>query len=255
MLAMIDRISRKSWEDVDMEGLFGLLILAGIGFGLYKLVMKMGLETHLRNSATKEAAERIQALRQPHIEERAKQFIELQAALPSAPPERMRATIRVDPVIAFTNLRKHGSGTPEKTEITCYAVDLILEFSERDRATVLQYQLDQIVFETIPAFRDDEIIVFMDNYEEEYNRHSSTSRNGLLVRAMMDQQKKSFNDYRAEKREITLADYMKSPFTRIFRTLSEANDYSDELKTNLLLKVKTLLDRNLDRKTTETVEF
>jgi hypothetical protein len=48
---------------------------------------------------------------------------------------------------------------------------------------------------------------------------------------------------------------MKAPYTRIFETLPEANDYADKLKGDLLPRVKDMLDRNVDRKSTETVEF
>ena len=75
------------------------------------------------------------------------------------------------------------------------------------------------------------------------------------MRAMMDQQRRNYESYAAERKDITLADYMKAPYSRIFKTLPEANDYSDKLKTELLPKVKELLDRNVDRKATETVEF
>jgi len=238
-----------------MEGLFGLLILAGIAYGIYKLVMKMGLETHLRYKGYEAEAARRQAQMKPHEDARAEQLSDLQAALPPTPPERMRATIRVNPMTVYTTLPTRDHRGTEEVDVIRHAVDMILELSERDRATILQYQLDQVVFEKVPAYRNDQILTILEDFDKEYNSYSSTSSSGLLSRAMMDRRRRDYKSYAAETKETILADYMKVPYTRIFETLPEANDYSDKLKTELLPKVKDLLDRNVDRKSTQTVEF
>jgi len=239
-----------------MEGFFGLILLIAIGVGIYKLAMKFGLGDHLRNKDFAAEAARRDARMKPHQEARAQQLADLQASLPSTPPERMRAMIRVNPITAYTTLPKESDHRQfEEVDIQHYSVDMILELSERDRATILQNHLDQVVLEKVPAYLGDEILNILAEFDKRYNSHSSTSSDGLLMRAMMDQQRRNYESYAAERKDITLADYMKAPYSRIFKTLPEANDYSDKLKTELLPKVKELLDRNVDRKATETVEF
>jgi hypothetical protein len=197
-----------------------------------------------------------EALRRPHEDERKQQLDALKAAVPSTPPERMRATIHVNRLNVLAAVRKlDGRGSMEHLENHAYAVDMILQLSEADRALILERQLEQVVMEKAPKYRNDQILNILAEFDQRYRTYDATTQNGAFQRAMMDKERRSFASYAAETRDITLADYMKAPYTRAFETMPEASDYSEKLKTELLPRVRAMLDKNIGRKAAESVEF
>ena len=93
---------------------------------------------------------------------------------------------------------------------------MILELSERDRGTILQHHLYQVVMEKKPAYLSDEILSMMTSFDKEYAGLNATTVEGILQRQIMDQRRKTFEGYQDETKEITLADYMKAPYSRVF---------------------------------------
>jgi hypothetical protein len=169
----------------------------------------------------------------------------------------MRATIHVNKFTAFTMLRGAGGyGPATETDVPRYVVDMVLQFSEQDRAAILVTHLDQVVFETVSLLTSDQILNELAKFDSEYESYSSTSTHGLTMRALMDQRRESYGSLADKTKEITLADYMAATgYSQIFNTLPEANDYSDKLKSAILPKIRTLLDKNASRETKQTLEF
>lgn len=236
-----------------MEALIGWLLIGGICFGIYKLVMAMGLRTYLRNQEIDAKAAREEAFMEPHHEVRGQQLAELRESVPSTAPARMRATIRVNPITVMVKVEKGRSF--EMIENTHYAVDMILEFSERDRAVIHENQLDQVSFEDRPTFSNAQILNRLADFDEEYNALSRTREAEAFQRAMMDQDRPTFEGLQRKRTKITIGDYMDSPYSREFDTLPEAQEYSDLLKAKILPRLRELLDKRADTRSSETIEF
>ena len=80
------------------ELILAVVVVFILGWVVYKLVrVGLGLRDYFRNTAKK-------LVKRSHDKERAKQLTDSQAAVPSTPPERMRATIRVNTLTAFTTI-------------------------------------------------------------------------------------------------------------------------------------------------------
>ena len=56
----------------------------------------------------------------------------------------------------------------------------------------------------------------MTSFDKEYAGLNATTVEGILQRQIMDQRRKTFEGYQDETKEITLADYMKAPYSRVF---------------------------------------
>ena len=139
----------------------------------------------------------------------------------------------------------------EAGEITKYAVDMILQMTETERATIKQHQLDDIVLEDVPLFTQDELASARIDDRARVDAakdplHKAVEKQML---EMTDEMKKH------ERRKTRIGDLLVSPFSRIFDAPHDANEYARKLKTEFLPKTRQLLDRSRDYKQTETIEF
>lgn len=192
----------------------------------------------------------------PHEVERERQLQELFAALPPTPVERMRATIHVNPITVFILMEKEFYPNQyERITNTYYSVDMLLELSERDRAVLLENQLDGVSLETVPKYTAAQRITAISEYNIELSRHSLATKKGLAMREIMVADQERVENMKHEKQKITIGDYLQRPFSRVFESLPEAHEYSDQLKREILPKVRQLLDRSFERKDAETLEF
>lgn len=183
---------------------------------------------------------------------RKQQIDELKAALPSTPPQRMRATIHVNPITTFALLSKSA-----KAALQRYAVDMILEMPEKDRALIREGHLEQVVVEKVPKYSTDHILDIFGEQEKKIDelRRRGKFEDHVALEAIKATEQRSVASYRAETREITLGDYLRVPFTRIFDTKPEANEYADKLKSAILPHIREMLDKNASRQTSATIEF
>jgi hypothetical protein len=190
---------------------------------------------------------------------REKQLTALRSAVPPGPPERMRATIQINELRLpqFKQERvRHLIGEDsfvhvETGELTNYAVDMILQMTEMERAMIKQHQLDDIVLEDVPLFTEDELAGARIDDRARVDAAKDPLHKALEKQMveMADEMKKH------ERRKTRIGDLLVSPFSRIFDAPHDANEYARKLKTEFLPKTRQLLDRYREYKQTETIEF
>ncbi|MGA8610792.1 MAG: hypothetical protein WB760_03570 [Xanthobacteraceae bacterium] len=192
-------------------------------------------------------------------EVRAKQLEALRATAPQSPPERMRATIhinefkiaRMERQQVHRAIAEHSWINVEVGEDTRYAVDVLLEMSERERGIIQQNSLEDIVIEDTPAYTKCEI---RDMELAEHQRADAT-KDLLLKEITKGIGKDAVELMKAERSQTRVGDYLVSPFTRVFPTPHEAKQYSDQLKTKLLPSIKDLIESYREHAAQQTVEF
>ena len=163
-----------------------------------------------------------------------KQHEEKQAQIASLPPvQRMTARI----------------------ETNAQSVSLYLQLSEKERATVIQYDLDQIVFEDYPKWDKAEIAESKRRGEEELDAIRGHSEQKMLHREIVKQANVAhIESMKTERQQVRFIDYMAYPYTRYFKTTPEATQYAAKLK-QLLPKIKELVDQHATHKASETIEL
>ena len=192
-------------------------------------------------------------------EARAKQLEALRAAAPQSPPERMRATIhinefkiaRMERQQVHRAIAEHSWINVEVGEDTRYAVDMLLEMSERERGIIQQHSLEDIVIEDTPAYTKREII----DVELAEHQRADATKDLLLKEISKVIGKDAVELMKAKRSQTRVGDYLVSPFTRVFSTPHEAKQYSDQLKTKLLPSIKDLLESYREHAARQTVEF
>jgi hypothetical protein len=192
-------------------------------------------------------------------EVRAKQLEALRAAAPQSPPERMRATIHINEFkIARMEIQQVHRAIAENSwinvevgEDTRYAVDMLLEMSERERGIIQQHSLEDILIEDTPAYTKREII----DVELTGHERADATKDLLLKEITKGISKDAVELMKAERSQTRVGDYLVSPFTRVFPTPHEAKQYSDQLKTKLLPSVKDLIESYREHAAQQTVEF
>jgi hypothetical protein len=199
----------------------------------------------------------IKPIKEQADSERQEQLAALRAAVPPTPPERMRATIHLNDITVITMLGAPESGLfRKKVASGAYVVDVILEIPETERAVIQEQHLDRLVMETIPKYRNYEIHNLLGEFERTFSGLLHTMKKAdHIAREVLKTKRRTYESYEAETMEIILADYFRNPYTRVFNTKPEANEYADKLKTVLLPKVRELLDKNVSRTTSQTIEF
>ena len=194
-----------------------------------------------------------------HEVEREEQLKALFAAVPTTPPERMRATIHVNPSSAFALLHSQQTGALVSTEVVRYSVDMVLELPEKDRALLEQQHLDQVVIGKEPRYSSEQILNILGERERMETRlaHSLRTSDMVALRVMRNEPQRNFESYEAEMREVKIGEYLQVPYSRAFRTKPEANDYADRLREVILPKIRELLDKAASRDSapSATVEF
>jgi hypothetical protein len=221
------------------------------------------LFTHLeQRSDDKRFAQQIglQALQQKHRDEaRAKQLAALGAAVPSMPPEKMRATIQLNEIkVPRMEQRRihHAFGedswvSVEVGEFPKYAVDMILQMSETERAIINQHQLQYLTIEDNPIFSPDQLREIHSQHREEL----SVIKDAFLKEITEQSQSAVEGMLKEDRKQTLLGDYLVSPFSRIFETPHEAKLYADKLKTKILPQIKQHLDMYRNYQQSETIEL
>jgi hypothetical protein len=231
-----------------------------------KLLWKSGVvpavEHAHERSADAESDRRSAAMepaRQAREADRARQIAALKAAVPTAPLERMRATIQINGVKrpVFDHVRTHhliGEDTvrwEETGEEIKFAVDLILELTETERAIIKQYGLDGIALDDRPAWSEQQLAQMRAEDDEEVEATKAP-----LLKEVSRQSRELARAMAKREREKTfVTNLLASPFTRIFDTPHEAKQYADKLKTQLLPALRKLIDDHAASKQSETLEF
>ena len=264
-------ISTEGMTPVDTKGLTiinwllraPLILVAVIFGGLFLIWLGSKAGTASRSSRmNKQDAQRQNAwdtAQRRFQEERDGQFATLKAALPTTPPERMRATIHVNTIRTVTLLPPHpGTRDVEVAELFRYAVDMILELPERDRALIKGEDLEEVKIEQIAAYSEDQIFKIYAERELMERRLTGTGRmeDHVALATMKALPECSLESYQTEKRDVTLGEYLRVPYSQIFNTKPEANDYADRLRTLILPSVRTMLEKVESRSSMSgTIEF
>jgi hypothetical protein len=203
-----------------------------------------------------DAAVQAQKLRD---EEREKQLAQLREAVPKTPLERMRATIRVNQIkVPRIERKRIGHLFTEDTFVDAvtgddlrFAVDMILELTETDRAIIKQDELDDIVLENIPLYSEAEIL-----RRQVADREEVKATKDLLMKEIKKNVTQDTPSLMKEARFITrVGDLVVSPYCRVFDSPHEAREFADKLKTKFLPEIRKLLDTYGSQKATETLEF
>jgi hypothetical protein len=252
--------------DEQTEGilkLFGYILIAPfwiawkilqLFWGLFKAVTE---DVHLKKAAELQA--QVTPTEQARQAARQQQLDALRATLPAGLPDRMRATIQINEVKhpRLKQERIHhliGEDTfvhAEAGEIAKYTVDMVLQMTETERATIKQHQLDDVVLEDAPLFTEDELVRARID-----DRARVDAAKDPLHKAIGKQMLETTEDMRKhERRKTRIGDLLVSPFSRFFDTPHEASEYAHKLKTEFLPKIRQLLDRYREYKQTETIEF
>lgn len=165
----------------------------------------------------------------------------LQEAAPKSAVNSMRATILQD-----TTQLPSGA--------TRYSVNMMLELSEAERAIVRSHSLEQIELENVPLHTERQIAESRHELQQEADQISA-ARQPYLKAVAREQVELVGNILKKERLVTTLGDLLIVPHQRLFETPHEANEYSNKLKTELLPKVKKLIDGYKDYKPAETIEL
>ena len=110
---------------------------------------------HSAKTYQQQHATQLQDKQRARDDARAQQIAALQAAVPQAPPERMRATIQFNEIKVprmetqrVPRLLAEDSWVQvEVGENTRYTVDMMLQTSERESGIIQQYHLEDIILE------------------------------------------------------------------------------------------------------------
>jgi hypothetical protein len=241
---------------------FGFFLVVGlIVLGIRKLLVGTakpyrnlkGIKTVGSDAAPSEAQ------KQAREQTRQNQLAALRAAVPSAPPERMRATIQTNQLkVARIERRRvpHLLGEDAFTYVETgedfkFSVDMILEMSEAERALIKEHELDDMVLEDEPLYTEAELANLRRQDEQEVS-----ATKGLVLEQIKKQVNEMSQTSRKEQRHITrVGDLLVSPFSRLCDSPHEAKEYADKLKTKFLPEVRKLLDGYSGHKQTETLEF
>jgi hypothetical protein len=134
-------------------------------------------------------------------------------------------------------------------------VSLYLQISESERQTIIQYGLDQVVFEEYPEFDKADIIQFKVDDDERIAAIHGYSEQKIFEREISKQaQGDVMKQMRAARIQVRLIDYMAYPYTRYFKTKHEATQYAAKLKQSLP-KIKEMVDLHANHQTSETIQL
>jgi len=211
------------------------------------------------SAETDRQADVAEPARQTRQDERARQLDELKAAVPITPLERMRATIQLHEFkrprlerVRITHIIGEDSFVyQERGEDTKFSVDMVLELTETERAIIKQYELDDIVLETLPAHTEAYLAEMRAMYDSEIDATRDMSVKEVR-RLTMDQ---TLAQLKAERNITRVGDLLVSPYSRVTDSPHEAKQYADKLKTQFLPAVRKLIDSHGSAKQSETLEF
>lgn len=183
----------------------------------------------------------------------------LKVALPKTPPERMRATIQVNPIkVADQDQRRISRVVADDSliwvdgqERTEYAVDMILELSETERAIIKQQRLEDSVFEDEPVHSAESLAQIARHDGE----RAAAFKDPEAARLWDEGSSEMMKYVKSLRARTTLGDYLVTPYTKCFPTLQQANQYASVLKTKILPQIKSLLEQHQTEKPPQTIQF
>jgi hypothetical protein len=225
---------------------------------IWEFILKPRIERYNREDAVRQASRERQGTKQKSRDETCvKQPQALKAAVPSGPPERMRATIQInEEKQARMGYRRIPRLIGEDNFISVqvgedlrYSVDMILEMSETERAIIKEHELYDIELEETPLYTAEELRAF----EEQYNNQTEATK-GILLKEIR-KQTSPLAMMKEEKLKTRVGDLLVVPFSRSFDSRHEAKTYADKLKTKFLPEIRKLLDDYAVHKRTEILEF
>jgi hypothetical protein len=229
---------------------------------LWQFVVKPLNQSHADRSARKyqqQRAAQLQDKQRARDDARAQQIAALQAAVPQAPPERMRATIHFNEIKVPKMeaqrlprlLAEDAWVQVEVGERTRYSVDMILQTSERERGIIQEFQLEDIILEDTAAFTERELrrtqLQMYDDVEG--------TKDILLKEVKKVINKDAVALMKETRNQTRVGDYLVCPFERVFDSPHEAKQYADKLKKQMLPSIKDLLNSYHHQQASETIEF
>ena len=197
--------------------------------------------------------------RQARQDTRIRQLEDLKAAVPLAPLERMRATIqlhefkrpRLERVRARQLIGEDTFTIAECGEDFKFAVDMILELTETERAIIKQYELDDVVLEDRPTYTEDQLL----DIRVRNNEELEATKDLLLKEIKRQSMEQAQAMAKMERDTMRVGDLLVSPYTRVFDSPHESKEFADKLKTKYLPAVRKLIDVHGTAKQSETLEF
>jgi hypothetical protein len=169
----------------------------------------------------------------------------------------MKATVSVEAVKEPTYLTVQGKRWwnsparergPDRT--VGHQVVLDLQLSEAERGTILAYQIQLLSLEDRPKWTFDEL-ERLAHQQENFIKTTKTE----TMRTYYQSQLPSFQEREKERVKVEITEYMISPYIRRFESITEAHDYAEKLKTEILPTLKDLIEKYRDRKSVETLEL
>jgi hypothetical protein len=183
----------------------------------------------------------------------------LRAAVPTAPVQKMRATIRFGelsaPKLDYDYSDRYGSITRDTGQSeTMFTVDMIVELSEQERAIILKHNLDFVELEREAMFSPLELSLMEDEDQRELDATSEVRDPYLKAAKKMgvEQAKALRTNY---KQITTVGDLLVVPYRRQFGSAHDAKKHAEVLKTKLLPQLRLVLNQYKEHRTTETLEF
>lgn len=153
---------------------------------------------------------------------------------------RKKRLAEAPPVDRMT-ARLHTNGT---------AVEIYLSISETERAVMIENRLDLFVFEERPKFTPEQVKRHKTGLENDIAREQHPG-----VKEMYRGMLSAASNMAGEKIQIRLLDYLEYPYKREFETPYEAKQYADHFKTDILPKIRKLLDDHQTHQQSETIRL
>jgi hypothetical protein len=177
---------------------------------------------------------------------RQKQLDALRAAVPKTLPESLRATIQINAIVVAEREQRCIPRTfvddsiiyVEGPERTKYAVDMILELSETERAVIKEHNLHEYLLEDEPLYSAEQLA----RIKREQDGYAAAFKNPSVAELWDKHTQVIIDTDRAARFQTKLGDYLVAPYTRVFENRVEANQYSEKLKTKLLPQIKSILE-------------
>jgi hypothetical protein len=124
-----------------------------------------------------------------------------------------------------------------------YKVGLVLDLTEEERSTVLEYGLGQIELENFATYTAEEIAQHDRDAQARVDAIGGSSQRAYNSRAISKQTNDIVHEWHAKDRTIIrVADFFTNPYVRQFKTHYEAVTYARRLKSQLLPRLRQLME-------------
>lgn len=176
-------------------------------------------------------------------DEREAQLKALAAAVPSTPLSSMRATVQTN--------------TYKVARAFIYSVDMILELTETERAIIKEHELDDIVLEDVSLYSKEDLQRKESDIAKHHQAFEDAFTSDKMVREKLAEQMdtNTLAMMKTARLKTTVGQLLASPYSRVFNSPHEANDYAQALKTKFLPEMKKIIDKHGAHKQTETLQF